>query len=890
MTIDWRCCIESFLRDAPDAVMAWAEREERSRRCLAAALGNTPSAVAGSADADAAFLEALPAPKPGLEFSGCLDDSGSLRIVHPLSGEWSDLGGADLASATDVPARIARLLEGLDEADYWRRFLTLWRCLPAVLAGHAPFFRHAPADRRFPDHTIWNHGDIETASTAAGSAGGSALFTLSIGPVQSFIAAARSVRDLWTGSMILSYLSFAAMLPVIEATGPTAILFPSLRGNPFLDRYLRRQKLDDRISAPSATSSKSPCLPNRFLALIPWGQEGELARAIEKRCRDAVDAAWRRIADAVKQRIRGQFDTLYKGWDSHWDAQIAQGFQVATACLPEALVSAGELAVLLRGKTSFDEAFPRTAAIKALASALPADTSETRDIAWGRWQALVELSARMLEGTKCLRHGPAWRPAVGDVPPKCSMYGSFEQMGPAGLDDSARFWADSTQPDMTKRISVDGVLLRENERFCAPALVKRFAGPAFFRNELGLGSNGELRFPDTATVAARCWLEQAGIDPDTVRSTHGTWNGQWLHQPSRKDKKNDDVPDKAWKAIQNAKREAPDSPPIYYAVLMLDGDEMGKWLQGLNSPLLREVLHPDVTAYFESLQPAEAIREGLSTPRPVSPAFHAAISEALSNFSLYAAPAIVERHKGTLIYSGGDDVLALLPVATAPACARELHDAFQGKADDGARTGYYRYEGRDLLMMGPKAGVSAGLGIVHHKEDLREAIEIARAAEKKAKQSGRNILCLSAVRGSGGAQEVLCPWGFVPLVEKWVQTFVKDKPSDRWTFRLARELEALRCESAALSDAPETGDGGRVPWQAVAAEIGRQFGRSDQQTRLALTGQEDAQVAAGAMMAFFTTYWEQCRERRGNLSASVMAADFVRLWQIASFMARGRDK
>jgi len=40
-------------------------------------------------------------------------------------------------------------------------------------------------------------------------------------------------------------------------------------------------------------------------------------------------------------------------------------------------------------------------------------------------------------------------------------------------------------------------------------------------------------------------------------------------------------------------------------------------------------------------------------------------------------PDIVSRHHGTLIYAGGDDVLALLPTTTVLACARELKETYQ---------------------------------------------------------------------------------------------------------------------------------------------------------------------------------------------------------------------
>ena len=50
--------------------------------------------------------------------------------------------------------------------------------------------------------------------------------------------------------------------------------------------------------------------------------------------------------------------------------------------------------------------------------------------------------------------------------------------------------------------------------------------------------------------------------------------------------------------------------------------------------------------------------------RAVSPNRHLVISAALNDFALHAVPAVIEReHAGRVIYAGGDDVLAMLPVA-----------------------------------------------------------------------------------------------------------------------------------------------------------------------------------------------------------------------------------
>ena len=93
------------------------------------------------------------------------------------------------------------------------------------------------------------------------------LLSFSIGPVQTFIASARSLRDLWTGSFVLSWLTCRAMQPIVEPEGPglSAILIPALERDPL--EYLRGSGGD---RPPPA------CLPNWFLVEVPGDPNGRL--------------------------------------------------------------------------------------------------------------------------------------------------------------------------------------------------------------------------------------------------------------------------------------------------------------------------------------------------------------------------------------------------------------------------------------------------------------------------------------------------------------------------------------------------------------------------------------------------------------------------------------
>ena len=432
-------------------------------------------------------------------------------------------------------------------------------------------------------------------------------------------------------------------------------------------------------------------------------------------------------------------------------------------------------------------------------------------------------------------------------------------MGPVEYRSSLSFWREAA-----RNLSIKGVRLRPRERLSAVALTKRFAGPALLASELDVKPEN-LRFPDTATVAAADWLTKAEIDHDRERRLGGTWSGLWLHWNKRhQDAKEQAVPVDLWSRICRA-REQQGKPPTYYAVISLDGDEMGRWLAGEKTPCLRRLLHRKVRGYFEKLNDpcAEA---GLAAPRPVGPALQGAISAALGVFASEVAPQIVAQHHGTMIYSGGDDVLALCPVASALRCVHNLRKAFSG-LDDSERDGWRQCGGQRKITMGDQASMSGGLAVVHFHEDLRLALETVRDAESRAKQAGRNLLDVVTARRSGATTRAICPWPTTDWLDGLRKEFARGV-SDRWTYRLRTELPAL---TSCL-----------LPRQALQAEIRRLIDRGESDTAVSC----DGAVVADA----FERYGEL---RKGVPDAKVpdakLLSDFLTLCQSASFMARGSD-
>ncbi len=112
----------------------------------------------------------------------------------------------------------------------------------------------------------------------------SSLLKFQIGPVQDFIAQARSTRDLWSGSYLLSWLVAAGIREVVRK-GAT-VIFPNPEGQPLL-------RLPE-VPAGDHRDLLTPNLPNLFIAGVE-GDPDEVVRAV----RDAIVAEWRAIADSV---------------------------------------------------------------------------------------------------------------------------------------------------------------------------------------------------------------------------------------------------------------------------------------------------------------------------------------------------------------------------------------------------------------------------------------------------------------------------------------------------------------------------------------------------------------------------------------------------------------
>lgn len=149
---------------------------------------------------------------------------------------------------------------------------------------------------------------------------------------------------------------------------------------------------------------------------------------------------------------------------------------------------------------------------------------------------------------------------------------------------------------------------------------------------------------------------------------------------------------------------------------------------------------------------ADGDRMGQALSHLISPEEHRQFSQALAGFAAQARE-IVHKHYGVLVYSGGDDVLAFVPVDHCLACARDLYCAF----------------GRALASRSTAEGpltLSVGLAIAHFMEPLEDLLRYGRDAEKHAKhprsadvgQTDRNGFAVHVVKRGGGPVAIRANW------------------------------------------------------------------------------------------------------------------------------------
>jgi CRISPR-associated protein Cmr2 len=487
----------------------------------------------------------------------------------------------------------------------------------------------------------------------------------SLGPVQGFVARSRRTRDLWGSSYLLSLLAGHAIHGAEQAGG--RIVQPWVEKDPML-QWIRGQ----REGEPPRIGT----LPNRFIVEIA---EAGRAREIAASCRQALEQAWRRVYEAVRERFVAGVEARGQGTREIWQRQVEHFWEVTWAAGP-----AEAHGLLARRK---------------------------------HWRT----------------HWPREEP--GD---KCTVMPELQELsGYVRATDRSRqdaFWE-------SLREGMGQLDMRDDERLCAVALVKRLF-PKVALQALGWRTDTS-HWPSTLYVSAIPWIRRAiraapadarsyaqavrEAAPDGALAEHSPafdgltapgagdlprLDGNYLQRSFVRSQKLAPLKDEgARRGLLEglealASREDADgplgAPPVFYGLLLADGDHLGQLVSRLGGERVSRVL-ADFTAQV---------------------------------------PDLVRRHDGVVIYAGGDDVLGMLPVRSALACARALSLAYRRAFEQGAGAG--------------QATLSAAVVLAHVRAPLTRLLaEAHRLLDDVAKTDNNRDSLAVAVHKRGGLH---CQW------------------------------------------------------------------------------------------------------------------------------------
>lgn len=570
------------------------------------------------------------------------------------------------------------------------------------------------------------------------------IIVLTIGPVQSYISQARRTQDLWQGSRILSYLAGEGIRYALEQAdkGLAEVIYPSIN----------RSSPDN--------------IPNRLV--VRWLGDSSSAAECARSMEHAVRRAWQTMSENTLHYFISNLksDDGRKTVSDIWQRQQDTWLECYWVVTPYAEAAHAD---------SIKHANAAMGARKLLRSFPPIDEPGRKCSITGEHEALhtkrnyVEFwqNQRAEQHNLALLGANERLSAISTIKrfahAEDQKNGSWHPINP-GLRIDHRFPSTSSIAPAPFKYAVLKVLHespRESQKLLKA--LKDFIAALLdcFDEDLTVPVRGEhlpvrnLFFSKHGNFNPEYFPKihsVAGIrfDADSVRNDEDLWATQFMcidgdylfedtltpvtiaeYMPVIKaegstltafeNKRLKVLQPKVTKALQKLKElvkqaaefEIP-KPQPYLAILSMDGDNMGKTLGGLSKDQ------------------------------------HRKFSETLSKFARERVHQIVEQeHLGRVVYAGGDDVLALLPVPDALKAAEALRAGFEAQV---ASIGVTNHRGERVTA-------STGLAYVHHTHNLQDAVRAANEAQHIAKERyKRGAIGVEFLRRSGERRSMGHKW------------------------------------------------------------------------------------------------------------------------------------
>ncbi|QTA80259.1 Putative CRISPR-associated protein Cas10/Cmr2 [Desulfonema limicola] len=620
-----------------------------------------------------------------------------------------------------------------------------------------------------------------------------AIFQL--GPVQKYITCAKRTQDYWSGSYILSYLSAVAIASVKQQQSVNIIypfyetdeLFMIVKDNPGNPKEHDFSKAKDYLGT----------LPNRLVAACDnrTDLESALGNAEEN-----IRKAYHEILRKVRSRLETDINSLIvvgtpdPAWIEIWKRQNRDYIETFW--------------IIYQNNSS---------------------------LTYGENYKNAE---KLLGARKGIRNFSQIS-GHGEPGEKCTLCGEYQALVRGGQQDARAFWKEVREWLYKSSLTKLRYTLREKERLCSICTAKRFAPSIVF--DATTNNDMPLTFPSTSTLSvspALDYLAQNWNDPRIRKAAQDfsikfksldlksfpfknrslpiidshladkskdmqeifRWDGDAFIQDFYQKEKiykvyekniSSDIISKCQESLNKLLEnlENKDAKDFhlskYYAVIMMDGDDMGKMLSNCKSDK-----------------------------------DHMEFSERLSIFSKTVVPLIAEQYfRAKVAYFGGDEGVIFVGLEDLLPLMRCLRAAFSGhiELNEDGKTYLIDFgkQGKDYIedkarqkqykIAGALATACTGAVVAHHQQSLLQVMEeLHECLEGSAKKiEEKDAFCIALMKRSGGTTRAACKWYYpepdiengldvISHLEKMKNLYREpDGLKKAWLYDLDREKHAL---------------------------------------------------------------------------------------------------
>jgi len=585
------------------------------------------------------------------------------------------------------------------------------------------------------------------------------------GSPQDFISQARRTRDVWAGSYIMSYLAGRAMRALLElenndSKGEQTIIFPAVKNDPLM-RALRGDVIPDKgadMNSERYLAALVGSLPNRFSAQIS-------SEAAGKVCADTIQKTWEHIGVTAWNHITAWTDNLLTETTKEiWDRQIKNTWECSWVI--------GDSHYLLDQRKNLRTHFSEAEAgekctICGLRQALSANGKNDRRNDVKEWWK--DVAGKFNGGDPQNNqegNGLHFREDRSErLCAVCTIKRIFPLIAKQALStDKVHGWKQPhNYPATSYMAAVDWIInlldVAQNNPEVSTKLLE-FLSVALKACKYDPRKQGQGEITtkicgiETKISGKKEYKLLSDLDgnfffPDALRNKK-----EFLTHLTEKGEEGKKIRAKVKEALsQLTGIEGLKAPTPFYALLLMDGDRMGKILNDCPDNMNKEDHQEKV-------------------------------SNALSQFTRQV-PRIVYQSNGVLVYAGGDDVFAFLPLNTALACACEIRLA-------------YLKAFQECATHVPEASISAAVVYAHMNTALGTVVRDAHKLldEVAKKRTGRNAFAVRVWKRGGPIITFAKPWcGMVP---DWVGElnnlkgkFGKQEYSSGFFYRLRELFEIL---------------------------------------------------------------------------------------------------